>query len=259
MFLCKWRWHVGLMLHQMTQVWCFNHQSTAIVRSKKRRSMDSNNKQKTPETLYRLWRARYRGTSVDQTPPQSFVPARDTSLETLFNPKQTAMPRTAGGERAGASRTGKNVWVGREAPSTNTQTSTTTTTTTAVRGWRQRLAQVRFSRQGNPREERKEGERVARRRRNFWNRVARAHPSMVRVEEEGARDVFRPRAEPSAARQRPWRTTSSLPVWWRHGTTWRPAGPRLRSKDSSRTASFLIYFCNFSFYFVLFVCRCWLD
>lgn len=47
--------------------------------------------------------------------PRSRHLARDT-----FQPKtdatRTAVPRTAGGERAGASRTRKNVWVGREAP-----------------------------------------------------------------------------------------------------------------------------------------------
>lgn len=120
--------------------------------------MDSSNKEKTPEALSRPCRARYRGISVDQTPPQSFVLARDT-FQATTDAARTVMPRTAGGERAGANRRRKNLSLGREAPRQTRKQQQ------QQQQQRQRLAQVRFSRQGNPREERKEGESVAGRRR----------------------------------------------------------------------------------------------
>lgn len=100
---------------------------------------------------------RYRVISVDQIPPLN----RSSSLETLFNQKQTQhepwATKLARGEWEGANRRRGKKRIGKGGASTNKQTTTTTT----ARGWRQRLAQVRFSRQGNAREERKEGERVA--------------------------------------------------------------------------------------------------
>lgn len=156
------------------------------------------------------------------------------------------MPRTAGGEWAGANCRRKNVSVGREAPrqtrKQQQQQQQQQQRGVDAKGSR-RCGSVAKETRGSKGRKAKESPGVG----AFWNRAARAHPSMVCVEEEGARDVFRPRAEPSAARQRPWRTTSSLPVWWRHSITWRPAGPRLKSENSSWTSFFLINLCNFSF------------
>lgn len=162
---------------------------------------------------------------------QSFVFARDTSNQTKTDKTRNVDDKHGTWRMRGRKAQAERRFDGKGGASTNKQQQTTTT---RARGWRQRLAQVRFSRQGNAREERKEGEREAGRRWRVGGRVpALTRPWSAWRKEKGARADFGPRAEPTAARRRPWRTTSSLPVWWRHGRTWRLAGPRLRWENSS--------------------------
>lgn len=150
-------WHIWLPLYEITQIFYFSCQNTQIASESINNIYRTRVKKNQNKPKHRLCTEkhplRYRVISVDQIPPLN----RSSSLETLFNQKQTQQEpwttKLARGECEGANRWRKKNGSGREAPR---QTSKQQQQQQERGGWRQRLAQVRFSRQGNAREERKE-------------------------------------------------------------------------------------------------------